>query len=114
MIKIDGTYFSIFVLFPMTECLRSATLKISGLIAALSERKWLLKKNSADWLVKYMIWISTMEEIPKSWKLNKREKYTKCENKDLNAKDVTVYCGMYPISMIQGCTCSQTFQKKDF
>ena len=39
MIKIDGTYFSIFLLFPMTERLRSATLKISGLIAALSEQK---------------------------------------------------------------------------
>ena len=38
MIKIDGTYFSSFVLFPMTERLRSATLKVSGLIAALSEQ----------------------------------------------------------------------------
>jgi len=38
MIKIDETYFSSFVLFPMTEGLRSATLKISGLIAALSEQ----------------------------------------------------------------------------
>jgi hypothetical protein len=38
MIKIDGTYFSSFLLFPMTESLRSATLKISGLVAALSEQ----------------------------------------------------------------------------
>jgi hypothetical protein len=38
MIKIDGTYFSSFVLFPVTVRLRSANLKISGLIAALSEQ----------------------------------------------------------------------------
>jgi len=35
---IDGPYFSSFVVFPMTECLRSATLKISGLLAALPEQ----------------------------------------------------------------------------
>lgn len=38
VIKIDETYFSSFVVFPMTELLRSATMKISGLIAALSEQ----------------------------------------------------------------------------
>jgi hypothetical protein len=38
MIKIDGNYFSSFLLFPMTERLRSATLKISGFIEALSEQ----------------------------------------------------------------------------
>jgi hypothetical protein len=52
MIKIDGTYFSVFVLFPMTERLWSATLNTTGLTAALSEQKWLQKKNSANLLVK--------------------------------------------------------------
>jgi len=38
VIKIAGTYFSSFVVFSMTEHLRSVTLKISGLTAALSEQ----------------------------------------------------------------------------
>jgi hypothetical protein len=61
MIRIDETYVSSFVLFPVTERLRSAILKFSELTAALPELM-ARKEGECTFLVHFTIWFSTLEE----------------------------------------------------